>query len=147
MTAPKPSGSGPNHHRPTASTERRDDIPGGPGFIESREDAELVRLVTRPDLPPTFERWQLLLAPGAERPADPGEWAGALVLVERGRLDVDCRVGGRHTFESGDLLVLGWLPLRTLRNPGPEPVRLVAVRRRGDRPTAGLLRVIRYIRR
>jgi hypothetical protein len=113
----------------------------------SREDAELIELVTRSDLPTTFERWQLVLAPGAERPTDPAEWAGALVLVEQGRLAVDCRAGGQRTFETGDLLVLGWLPLRTLRNPGHAPVRLVAVRRRGDRPTAGLLRVIRHIRR
>ena len=133
--------------RPTASSDRGGDRAGGPGFLEAKEDAELVELVTRPDLPSTFERWQLVLAPGVEQRTDPGEWAGALVLVEHGRLAVHCRAGGHHTFEAGDLLVLGWLPLRTLRNPGGGPVRLVAVRRPGDRPTGGLLRVIRHIRR
>lgn len=107
----------------------------GPAPFERREDAELVRLVLRRDLPPTFERWTLVLAPGAERPADAARWAGALVLVEQGRLEVDCRAGGRRTFVAGDLLVLGWLPLCTLRNPGPLPARLVAVRRCDEQPT------------
>ena len=113
--------------------------------IEEREDAELIRLVTRRELLATFERWHLILAPGAEKSTDAGRWAGALVLVEQGRVEVDCARRGRHTFETGDLLVLGWLPLRMLRNPGDVSVRLVAVRRRGDRRTSGLLRVIRHI--
>jgi hypothetical protein len=111
------------------------------------DDGAVARLVTRPDLPAGFERWQLTLAAGARRPADPDDWAGALVLVDQGHLEVDCTVGGRHTFSAGDLLVLGRLPLRTLRNPGDGPVRLVAVRRHGEQPPAGLLRVIRHIRR
>jgi hypothetical protein len=130
--------------RPTADPDRLGDCHASAGFFERRQEAELARLVTRPDLPRTFERWQLELAPGAERRTAAAEWAGALVLLAAGRLEVDCRVGGRHTIEAGDLLVLGWLPLRVLRNPGRVPVRLVAVRRRGDRPTAGLLRVIRH---
>ena len=128
----------------------RDTVPtsgAGRDYLERQDDADLVTLVTRPDLPPALDRWQVTLAPGSERETDPGEWAGALVLVAGGRLTVDCRAGGHRTFEAGDLLVLGWLPLRTLRNPGDSPVRLLAVRRRGDRPTAGLLRVFRHIRR
>jgi hypothetical protein len=111
------------------------------------DDGALARLVTRPDLPAGFERWQLTLAAGARVPADPDDWAGALVLVDRGRIEVDCAVGGRHTFGAGDLLVLGHLPLRSLHNPGDAPVRLVAVRRHGQHPPAGLLRVLRHIRR
>jgi hypothetical protein len=102
--------------------------------------------LTRPALPARFERWRVTLAPGVERAMSPAEWAGALVLVERGRLEVTCRGGGRRLFDSGDLLVLGWLPLRLLRNPGPEPVHLVAVRRRGERPTAGHLFLFRVAR-
>ncbi len=119
---------------------------GRPGAVQSKDDGELAALVTRPDLPSTFERWQLTLAPGVARPTGAARWAGALVLIVQGVLEVDCRAGGRHTFRAGDLIVLGRLPLRALRNPGQIPVRLVAVRRRGDRPPAGLLRVIRHVR-
>lgn len=107
------------------------------------DDAELIGLLTRPKLPATFERRQLTLAPGAEQPADPVAWADALVLVEQGRLEVECRARGRYTFVAGDLLVLGWLPLRTLHNPGDVPVQLVAVRRRGERPPPCPLRLVR----
>lgn len=105
--------------------------------VDRADGADLARLLTRPDLPATFERWRMVLAPGAEQPTTAEEWAGALVLVERGHLEVDCHAGGRHTFAAGDLLVLGWLPLQTLRNRGEVPVRLVAVRRRGNRPPEG----------
>lgn len=81
-------------------------------------------------LPPAFERWELVLEPGAERPTDASEWAGALVLVERGCVEVDCRAGGHRSFHAGDLLALGWLPVRTLRNRGSEAVELLAIRRR-----------------
>lgn len=110
------------------------------------DDAALLELVTRQDLPPAFERWRCRLGAGVSRVTHPGEWAGALVLVERGRLEVRCDRGGRHVFDTGDLLVLGWLPLRSLHNAGEVAVELLAVRRRGDRPVEGLLRVIRFIR-
>ncbi len=109
--------------------------------------AVLARLIKRPDLPPGFERWQLSLAPNTRRRARPDDWAGALVLVDDGQLEVDCGAHGHHVFTGGDLLVLGQLPLRSLHNPGDESVRLVAVRRQSEQPPAGLLRVIRHIRR
>jgi hypothetical protein len=114
-----------------------------PDRLEQADDADLARLLARRDLPASFERWQVILAPRATRHTHASEWAGALVLVAQGRLEVACEAGGHRTFSAGDLLVFGWLPLRTLHNPGPVPVRLVAVRRCGVRPSAGLLRVIR----
>ena len=60
------------------------------------------------------------------------EWDGALVLVERGSVDVECVAGGSERFARGDLVALGWLPVRTLRNPGRVPVELLAVRRVGS---------------
>lgn len=71
-----------------------------------------------------------MLAPGVERATDTEEWAGAIVLIERGRLEVCCTAGARSTYEEGDLLPLGWLPLLALRNPGAVETRLVAIRRR-----------------
>jgi hypothetical protein len=88
------------------------------------------RAAGRGRLPPGFERWWLALGPGVERPTDRSEWAGAIVVIERGRLEVCCAAGGRATYEAGALLPLGWLPVLALRNPGAVETRLVAIRRR-----------------
>ena len=119
----------------------------GDEHLAAMQDAELAALTTRPDLPPAFERRHLDLAPGVERSTSQGEWAGSLVRIAAGELEVTCDHGGRLRFLTGDLLVLGWLPLRSLRNPGRVPTRLVALRRRGERVPDGLLRVVRFIRR
>ena len=106
-------------------------------------DADLAEALGRPDLPPAFERFRLTLAPGEVRPTRPGEWAGCLVLVERGAIEVDCDAGGMRSFSAGDLLALGWLPIRTLRNPGAREACLLAVRRRGRRTREPFLHVAR----
>ena len=88
----------------------------------------------RDPLPRRFERRQFAIAPGSELPTDAGEWAGAIVLIERGRLEVRCTAGSRATYDAGACLPLGWLPLVALHNPGAVETRLVAIRRRtGDR--------------
>ena len=69
-------------------------VEGRPLWDEPDDDA-LAQLVTRPDLPAGFERWQLTLAAGARRHAGPNDRAGTLVLVERGRLEVDCAADRR----------------------------------------------------
>lgn len=97
-------------------------------------DAALFR---RSDLPDGFDRWELSLAPGAARPSYAAEWDGCLVLVESGTLEVECAAGGRRSFPAGALLALGWLPLRTIRNPSTIPARLLAIRRRPERPAIG----------
>ena len=107
---------------------------------DSRADDPTPRLL-HGALPPALERWRVALAPGTERPTDAAEWAGALVVVESGRIEVGCMAGGHRTFVAGDMLALGWLPLSTLRNPGRETVRLVAVRRRGQLATDPFLDV------
>ncbi len=100
--------------------------------------------LTRPDLPDGFERWAMELPGRTTRPTTPDEWAGALVLIESGTLEVGCEAGGTRTFHAGDMLALGWLPLVELRNHGDEPVRIVSVRRReAARPTDSYLRVTR----
>ena len=88
--------------------------------------------LTAGKLPPGFERWRLRLDPGAERASTASEWEGAIVLVEQGSLEVECVSGGRRRFPRGSLIALGWLPLRALRNAGPVPVEVVAVRRVGS---------------
>jgi hypothetical protein len=105
--------------------------------------ADEVAWLTRPDLPESFERWEVTLSAGGRRSTTAADWAGALVRVESGTLEVGCEAGGHETFHEGDLLALGWLPIVELRNRGAHVVRLVAVRRRGDRPTKPYLHVTR----
>jgi hypothetical protein len=67
--------------------------------------------------------------PGGERPYDRSEWHDALVVVDRGEVELDCRDGSRPRFAGGAVLWLCGLPVRALRNPGPAPAVLVAVSR------------------
>jgi hypothetical protein len=70
------------------------------------------------------------VAPGAERAYDGAEWSDALVVVDRGEIELDCLGGSRPRFAGGAVLWLGGLPVRALRNPGAVPAVLVAVWRR-----------------
>lgn len=81
-----------------------------------------------------FEAWRVSLAPGDRVPSTSIEWTDALVLVEGGQLRVECADGGAWTYRRGDLLVLAWLPLLALANPGTEDARLLAIRRRPTIP-------------
>jgi hypothetical protein len=99
--------------------------------------------LTRPDLPEAFERWTLAMPPGSRRPTAPDEWAGALVRLDEGELEVRCAEGGREVFRAGHLIALGWLPIVELHNPGVGPMRLVAVRRRDEMPSSAYLHVTR----
>ncbi len=100
------------------------------------------RLLARDGLSPRFQRWRLRLPAGASRPTSPADWAGALVLVERGTLEVECTGGGVRTFRRGDLLALGWLPLRRLVNRGDDDVEILAVRRRDIDTTEEYLHIV-----
>jgi len=79
---------------------------------------------------PRFERRVVTLEAGRERRYDAAEWRDALVVVERGELELESSAGCSRRFAAGDLLWLAGLPLRALHNPGPEPVSMVAIARR-----------------
>jgi hypothetical protein len=102
--------------------------PGDPSTVRPRR--RLRDVVEPSGQPDRFERRRHVLGPGVERPSDRAEWADTIVLIERGRLEVCCEAGARVIYEEGDLLPLGWLPLRALRNPGMAEMRLIAIRRR-----------------
>ena len=72
----------------------------------------------------------VVVAPGRGRAYDPTEWRDALVLVERGRIELWGRGGGRLSFGAGEVLWLDGLSLARLHNPGDEP----AVRRPHEQP-------------
>jgi hypothetical protein len=92
---------------------------------------ERLSFIDRP-LPPSFELRVVALPPGHERPYDEGEWRGALVVVERGEVELECLAGGRLQCGAGAVLWLVGLPLRALHNPGLETALLAAVSRRCD---------------
>jgi hypothetical protein len=81
-----------------------------------------------------FALRQVLVVPGSEYAYDESEWDDALVVVERGTIELECRDGTRRSFIRGDVLFLSGLPLRVLRNRGLEPVVLISVARRHRYP-------------
>lgn len=71
----------------------------------------------------------LALGPGDAHEYRPAEWADALVIVERGELEVECRSGMRARFREGAVLAFAGLPLQRLRNAGSGPLVLRAFAR------------------
>jgi|tagenome__1003787_1003787.scaffolds.fasta_scaffold19261437_2 hypothetical protein len=71
----------------------------------------------------------LILEPGDAVDARPADWADVLVVVERGRLQVECDSGARAVFEPGAVLVLTRLELRCLRSVGTTALVVTAVSR------------------
>ncbi|GAA3234297.1 hypothetical protein GCM10017691_30740 [Pseudonocardia petroleophila] len=86
----------------------------------------------RGPLPAAFRRRTVVVEPGDSRPYDSAEWSDELVVVEQGRLDLECRAGGVRSFPTGAVICLDHLGLRTLHNRGTDPTVLVAVSRRPD---------------
>jgi hypothetical protein len=82
---------------------------------------------------PNYEERRLVIPAGEELASSADEWADALVLIQRGSLEVECLAGAKRTFDAGAMLCLDWLPLRVLRSPGDVPTLIVAVRRRPER--------------
>ena len=58
------------------------------------------------------------------------DWRGALVMIERGSVDLCCVRGGRRRFTDGAILFMDGLALVSLHNPGLDEVVLVALSRR-----------------
>jgi hypothetical protein len=81
---------------------------------------------------PRFARKVVELAPGSSRPYDAAEWRAALVVVERGEVELQGVTGAGLRLCRGAVLCLAGLTLRALHNPGAEPAVLVAMRRTAD---------------
>ena len=77
-----------------------------------------------------FDVRAVCVEPGGHRIYNRVEWGDAVVVVASGELELECLHGTTRGFKCGDVLWLTGLPLRTLRNRGPEPVLLLAVSRR-----------------
>jgi quercetin dioxygenase-like cupin family protein len=81
-------------------------------------------------LPASFDVRVVGVAPGCERAYEEAEWRDALVVVDRGEIELECLGGSRRRLSRGAVLWLSGLPVRALRNRGPERAVLVAVSRR-----------------
>lgn len=81
-------------------------------------------------LPLAFEIRVVTVSPGGTRAYHEAEWRDALVVVERGRIQLEVLGGGRRDFATGDILCLVGLSLRALHNRWLEPTVLVAVSRK-----------------
>ncbi|MDR7170008.1 mannose-6-phosphate isomerase-like protein (cupin superfamily) [Nocardia kruczakiae] len=75
-------------------------------------------------------RWSVVLQPGDALDYVAADWADTLVVVSSGELELECRSGRRARFAAGAVLALAAVPVRRLRNTGPEPLVLSAVARR-----------------
>ena len=57
------------------------------------------------------------------------DWADALVVVERGELEIECHSGARARFPEGAILIFAGLALRRLLCAGSRPLVLSALSR------------------
>jgi quercetin dioxygenase-like cupin family protein len=105
-------------------------IDDDPGHGMNRFDnPDRLSFLGRP-LPPGFEMRVVTVAPGDTKAYREAEWRDALVVIERGRIQLQGSGGGRRDFAAGDVLCLVGLSLWALHNRGPEPAVVVAVSRR-----------------
>ena len=91
-------------------------------------DARALSFLQLP-LPRSFDLRLVAIPAGESRAFVAAEWADALVVVEQGAVELECDRGGRRAFATGAVMFLTGLPLRTIRNPGPEAALLAAVSR------------------
>jgi hypothetical protein len=73
----------------------------------------------------------VILQPGDSLEFRPADWLGALAIVERGELEVECCSGTRARFREGSVLAFTTLPLRSLHNAGDGPLVLSTLSRAG----------------
>jgi 2-methylisocitrate lyase-like PEP mutase family enzyme len=91
-------------------------------------------LFRRP-LPEGFSRRVFRVSPGLELGLELGCLPGAIVVVEQGELEIECRAGGRGRFARGSMIPIARLPVAHLRSVGPSPLVLVVVWRARVRAT------------
>jgi hypothetical protein len=115
---------------PRSSVEER----GRPAEVREMDDDEGLPSAAGG---PGFTRRAVVVEPGASRPSRDEEWHDALVIVERGEVDLECTAGGRRRFGAGAVLWLTGIRLAALHNVGAEPVVLIAVTRCRAGPELG----------
>lgn len=86
----------------------------------------------RTPLPVGFVRHVYRAAPGRDVALDPAPPRDAIVVVERGELEIRCTEGGCRRFGRGSMIPIGHVSVAQLRSVGSRPVVLVAIARASD---------------
>jgi hypothetical protein len=94
----------------------------------------------RDPLPAGFSRRVLQVASGLELDVDATGIPDAIVLVEEGELELECRPGTRRRFTRGSMLPIARLQPIRIRSVGRCPLVLVAVSRADATATDEFLR-------
>jgi len=94
----------------------------------------------RDPLPAGYWRRVLRVAPGLEVDVEARGLSDAIVVVERGAVELECRAGTRRRFGRGSMIPIARLPLAHLRNVGLGPLVLVVVSRASTPGTDEFLR-------
>jgi len=84
-------------------------------------------------VPASFEHRVVTIPAGGARPYDAAEWRDAIVVVERGEIELEALDGQRQRFGCGALVWLDGVMLRWIRSGRGDEAVLVAV----SRPPAG----------
>src|SRR4051812_38138817 len=71
----------------------------------------------------------ITIQPADDLEYDESQWAGAVVVVESGRLQLECWSGERASFDEGAVLFLTGLNIRRIANPGLSELVLKSIRR------------------
>jgi hypothetical protein len=94
----------------------------------------------RHPLPAGFSRRVLRVAPGLELDLEAVGMLDAIVVVEDGEAELECRSGIRRRFGRGSMMPIARLPIAHLRSVGLDPLVLVAVSRGARGRTDDFLR-------
>jgi hypothetical protein len=86
----------------------------------------------RDPLPDGFTTRVYRAAPGCDLALEPAPPPDAIVVVEQGQLELECRAGGCRRFVRGSMIPIARLPVAHLRSVGSRPLVLVAVARASD---------------
>jgi hypothetical protein len=96
-------------------------------------------LLARP-LPRTFRTRVVTIDPARSLVCDDADWGDAIVVVERGVVELETAYGGRCWLRAGDVFWLAGLRVRAMHSVGSEPAVLAAASR-GWRAPPRLARV------
>ena len=83
----------------------------------------------RAPLPGGFSRQVLHAAPGLKLSLEADGLPDAIVVVEEGELELECKAGARRRFGPGSMIPIARPPVAHARSVGPGPLVLVAVSR------------------
>jgi hypothetical protein len=98
-------------------------------------------------LPDGFTRRVLRITPGLALEVEWFRLPDTVVVVEQGRLEIECRAGTCRSFGRGSVIPIARLPVAGLRSVGASPLILVALSRAPAEADRGVIARRRIVRR